>query len=88
VTVTIFTSASEAKTEGYTFSILQFEASSLFNSEIDLNPSDDTHHSFTITIYFILFSSSHFLLCSSIIDKVKCRSFASGLKLQFYSMSF
>jgi hypothetical protein len=26
-------------------------------------------------------------LCSSIIDKVKCRSFASGLKLQFYSMS-
>ena len=41
MTVTIFTSASEAKTGGYTFSILQLEASSFFNSEIDLNSSDD-----------------------------------------------
>jgi hypothetical protein len=41
VTVTIFTSASEAKTGGYTFSILQLEASSFFKSEIDLNSSDD-----------------------------------------------
>jgi hypothetical protein len=41
VTVTIFTSTSEAKTGGYTFSILQLEASSFFNSKIDLNSSDD-----------------------------------------------
>ncbi|HET7344239.1 MAG TPA: hypothetical protein VFJ05_00015, partial [Nitrososphaeraceae archaeon] len=41
VTVTIFTSASEPKTGGCIFSILQLAESNLFSSEIDLNSSDD-----------------------------------------------
>jgi hypothetical protein len=36
----MFTSASEAKTEGCTFSILQLASSNFFNSEIELNSDD------------------------------------------------
>ena len=50
MTVTIFTSTSEAKTAGYRFSTLQFEVSSFFNSEID--SSVDTHHSFIMCTHF------------------------------------
>ena len=57
MTVTIFTSASEAKTGGYTFSILQFEASSFFNSEIDL-----TSFSKQITLLYGKYSPTNYNL--------------------------
>jgi hypothetical protein len=52
-----------ARTGGYTFSILQLEASSFFNSEIDLNSSGDTViHS--LIYYYDLFPSIQYQFLS------------------------